>query len=251
MKNFSLTNEVAVITGGGTGLGLAMARAFVEAGARVVLVGRRVEPLKAACEELGEAAHCCVHDVTDFAAAPTLLEQVEAKVGPVSILINNAGVHLKKPMAEVTEADIHYQMEVHVFGAHALSRAAFARMQPRGKGSIVFIASMASLFGVPLVGAYAAAKSALLGLVRTMAVEWSPSGVRVNAIAPGWIETDITRGAVLNDPARLQRIVQRTPMGRMGQPDDVAGAAVFLCSPAAKFITGVVLPVDGGVSIGF
>ena len=251
MNNFSLTNEVAVITGGGTGLGLGMARAFVEAGARVVLVGRRVEPLQAACSELGAAATFRAHDVADFAAAPALLADVESQVGPVTILVNNAGVHLKKPVAEVTENEIGYQMDIHVLGAHALSRAAYALMKPRGKGSIVFIASMASLFGVPLVGAYAAAKTAMLGLMRTMAVEWAPHGVRVNAIAPGWIETDITRGAVLGDPARLQRILQRTPMGRMGQPDDVAGAAVFLCAPAAKFITGVVLPVDGGVSMGF
>jgi len=251
MQSFSLTNEVAVITGGGTGLGLGMARAFVEAGARVVLVGRRVEPLQAACAELGAAATFRAHDVADFAAAPALLADIEARVGPVSILVNNAGVHLKKPMAEVTENEIGYQMDIHVLGAHALSRAAYALMKPRGQGSILFIASMASLFGLPMVGAYAVAKSALLGLVRTMAVEWSAYGVRVNAIAPGWIETDITRGAVLSDPARLQRIIQRTPMGRMGQPDDIAGAAVFLCSPAAKFITGVVLPVDGGVSMGF
>jgi gluconate 5-dehydrogenase len=251
MNNFSLNNEVAVITGGGTGLGLAMAREFVAAGARVVLVGRRVEPLKAACAELGAAATFRPHDVADFAAAPALLADVERTIGPVSILINNAGVHLKKPMAEVTENEIGYQMDIHVLGAHALSRAAYALMKPRGKGSIVFIASMASLFGLPMVGAYAVAKSALLGLMRTMAVEWSAYGVRVNAIAPGWIETDITRSAVLGDPARLQRIIQRTPMGRMGQPDDVAGAAVFLCAPAAKFITGVVLPVDGGVSMGF
>ena len=251
MNNFSLTNEVAVITGGGTGLGLAMAREFVAAGARVVLVGRRVEPLQTACAELGAAATYRSHDVADFAAAPALLADVERTIGPVSILINNAGVHLKKPMADVTENEIGYQMDIHVLGAHALSRAAYALMKPRGKGSIVFIASMASLFGLPLVGAYAVAKSALLGLMRTMAVEWSAYGVRVNAIAPGWIETDITRSAVLGDPARLQRIIQRTPMGRMGQPDDVAGAAVFLCAPAAKFITGVVLPVDGGVSMGF
>jgi gluconate 5-dehydrogenase len=176
---------------------------------------------------------------------------VEYTVGPVSILVNNAGVHLKKPMAATTEDEMRWQLDVHVLGAHALSRAAYAWMQPRGKGNILFIASMASLFGLPMIGAYATAKSAILGLMRTMAVEWSPQGIRVNAIAPGWIETDITRKAVLNDPARLQRILQRTPMGRMGQPDDIAGAAVFLCSPAAQFITGVVLPVDGGVSIGF
>ena len=224
MKDFELAGQVAVIT---------------EA------------PLQAACADLGPAAFARAHDVAAFERAPELIAEIERDVGPVSILVNNAGIHLKKPVAEVTEGEIRAQMDIHVLGAHALSRAAYARMKLRGQGSILFIASMASLFGVPLVGAYAVAKSALLGLMRTMAVEWAPHGVRVNAIAPGWIETDITRGAVLSDPARLERILQRTPLGRMGQPEDLAGAAVFLSSPAARFITGVVLPVAGGVSMGF
>ena len=118
-------------------------------------------------------------------------------------------------------------------------------------GSILFIASMASLFGIPKVVAYSAAKSAYLGMVRAMATELSPHGVRVNAIAPGWIETDMSRAAMKADPEREKKILSRTPMGCFGEPDDVGMAAVYLCSPAAKFITGVVLPVDGGVSIGF
>ncbi len=110
---------------------------------------------------------------------------------------------------------------------------------------------MASLFGIPNVFAYSAAKSAYLGMVRALATEVSPSGVRVNAIAPGWIETDMVRKAMAGDPARKRRILARTPLGRFGEPDDIGAAAVYLCSPAAKFVTGAVLPVDGGVSIGF
>jgi gluconate 5-dehydrogenase len=118
-------------------------------------------------------------------------------------------------------------------------------------GSILFVASMASLFGIPNVFAYSAAKSAYMGMVRALATEVSPTGVRVNAIAPGWIETDMSRRAMDGDPARKRRILARTPLGRFGEPDDVGAAAVYLCSPAAKFVTGAVLPVDGGVSIGF
>jgi NAD(P)-dependent dehydrogenase (short-subunit alcohol dehydrogenase family) len=124
-------------------------------------------------------------------------------------------------------------------------------MLRRRHGSVIFIASMASLFGIPGVFAYSAAKSACLDMVRALATEVSPSGVRVNAIAPGWIETEMSRQAMAGDPARKRRILARTPLGRFGEPDDIGTAAVYLCSPAAKFVTGAVLPVDGGVSIGF
>ena len=124
-------------------------------------------------------------------------------------------------------------------------------MIERRSGSILFITSMAAIFGIPQVVAYTAAKSACTGMVRALATELSPHGVRVNAIAPGWIETDMTRKAMDGDPERRRKILGRTPMGRFGETDDIGQAAVFLCSPAAKFITGVVLPVDGGASIGF
>jgi gluconate 5-dehydrogenase len=124
-------------------------------------------------------------------------------------------------------------------------------MLQRRRGSIVFTASMASLFGIPLVVAYSAAKSAYLGMVRTLATELSPGGVRVNAIAPGWIDSPMLRQALSNDPPRQQKIISRTPMGRFGDADDIGWAAVYLSSPAAKFVTGAVLPVDGGASIGF
>ena len=124
-------------------------------------------------------------------------------------------------------------------------------MIARGHGSVIFIASMASLFGIPRVIAYSAAKSAFIGMVRTLATEVSGDGVRVNAIAPGWIDSDMMRKALDSDPARRDKILARTPMGRFGEAEDIGYAAVYLSSPAAKFVTGTVLPVDGGVSIGF
>ncbi len=142
-------------------------------------------------------------------------------------------------------------LNVHVLGAHALSRAVLPGMCRRGKGSLLFIASMASLIGLPLVVAYAAAKSAHLGMVRTLASEYGKHGIRVNAIAPGWIRTPMMEQALAKDTARQEKILSRTPLQRFGEVDEIADAAVFLSSPSARFITGAILPVDGGASIGF
>ncbi len=248
---FRLEGEVALISGGGTGLGLAIARCMVSAGAKVILAARRVAVLKEAAAALGPAAGIVVCDVSRFNAAPRVVCRAEALFGPITILVNNAGNHLKKPALETSEDDFLGVLKTHVLGSHALTRAVLPNMLGRNHGSIIFIASMASLFGVPNVLAYSAAKSAYLGMVRALAIEMSPRGVRVNAIAPGWIETDMVRQAMAGDPVRRQKVLARTPMGRFGETDDIGAAAVYLCSPAAKFVTGAVLPVDGGASIGF
>lgn len=248
---FRLDNELALITGGGTGLGLAMAKCLVGAGARVVLAGRREDTLRQAAAEIGPAAGYVAHDVTQVSEAPRLVDQVQRTHGPITVLINNAGIHLKKPAVETTEEEFLQVLTTHVLGSHALSRAVAPGMIERKAGCILFIASMASLFGIPKVVAYSAAKSAYVGMVRALATELSPSGVRVNAIAPGWIATEMSRKAMEGDPERKEKILSRTPLGRFGEADDVGMAAVYLCSPAARFITGVVLPVDGGASIGF
>jgi NAD(P)-dependent dehydrogenase (short-subunit alcohol dehydrogenase family) len=189
--------------------------------------------------------------VTDTAALPDLVREAEKLAGPISILINNAGVHLKKPAVDTTPEEFLTVLNTHVIGAHALTRAVLPGMIERGNGSVIFIASMAALFGFPLVVAYSAAKSAYVGMVRTLATEVSGKGVRVNAVAPGWIDSVMMRKALDGDPARRDKILGRTPMGRFGDADDIGWAAVYLCSPAAKFVTGTVLPVDGGASIGF
>jgi NAD(P)-dependent dehydrogenase (short-subunit alcohol dehydrogenase family) len=248
---FRLDGQLALITGGGTGLGLAMGRCMAAAGARVILAARREAVLRAAVAEIGSDADYVVHDVDKLNEAPALVERVTHRWGPIGILVNNAGVHLKKPILETTEAEFLQVLTTHVLAAHALGRAVGPGMIERRSGSILFIASMASLMGIPNVVAYSAAKSAYVGMVRAMATEWSPHGVRVNALAPGWIETEMSRKAMAGDPRRRERILNRTPMARFGEPDDVGMAAVFLSSPAARFITGVVLPVDGGASIGF
>jgi gluconate 5-dehydrogenase len=248
---FDLTGQAALITGGGTGLGFGMAKCFVAAGARVVVVGRRKEELDKACRALGSNAFPLRGDVTKLETAPALVEAAEKLAGPISILVNNAGVHLKKPAIETSDAEFANVIQTHVFGAFALTREVSLRMVTRKSGSILFTASMASLMGIPLVVAYAAAKSAYVGMVRTLSTELGASGVRVNAIAPGWIQSDMLEQALGGDPPRKAKILGRTPLGRFGDPEDIGWAAVYLCSPAAKFVTGVVLPVDGGAAEAF
>ena len=250
-KTFSLEGEHALITGGGTGLGLGIAQCFVAAGARVTIVGRRPEPLQAACEQLGANAAFISADITDPARVATLVPEAEQKQGPLTILVNNAGVHLKKFAAQTTDAEFQSVIQTHLFAAFSLSREVSKGMLERGHGSILFTASMTSFIGMPQVVAYSAAKSSYLGVVRALAAEWSGQGVRVNAIAPGWITSAMTDKALAGDPARKAKILGRTPMGRMGVPSDIGWAAVYLCSPAANFVTGTVLPIDGGASIGF
>lgn len=248
---FDVSGQTALITGGGTGLGLGMASCLIASGAKVVLVGRRKAELENACAALGANAFALVGDVTQLDSAPDIVDGAEKLAGPVSILINNAGIHLKKPAAETADAEFAGVLQTHVFGAFALTREAGRRMIERKTGSVLFTASMASLIGIPLVVAYSAAKSAYAGIVRSLAVEWGPHGVRVNAIAPGWIASDMLDKALNADPARRDKIINRTPMSKFGDPSDIGWAAVYLSSPAAKFVTGVMLPVDGGASIGF
>ena len=249
---FRLEDETALITGGGSGIGLGIARCMVNAGARVVLVGRREEPLVKACEELGTMASFVAHDITRLNAAGELVAAVEkASNASVSILVNNAGTHLKRFAADTTLEDFQSVLNTHVLAAHALCRAMISGMVARGKGSILFTSSMAAFMGVPQIVAYSAAKSAYFGMVATLSAELSAKGVRVNAIAPGWILSEMTQKALDNDPARKARVLSRIQMGRMGDPEDIGCAAVFLCSSAARYVTGVTLPVDGGAVVGF
>jgi gluconate 5-dehydrogenase len=252
MNLFRLDGEIALITGGGTGLGLGMAHCLANAGAKVVLVGRRETELKQAVADIGSRALYIAHDVTQLDRAGELIVAAEKAAGaPLSILINNAGIHLKKPAVETKPEEFQSVLTTHVCAAHALTTAVLPGMLQRGHGNILFTASMASLMGIPLVVAYSAAKSAYVGMVRTLATEVSGKGVRVNAIAPGWIDSAMMRKALEGDPVRSNKILSRTPMNRFGEAEDIGNAAVFLCSPAAKFITGVMLPVDGGANIGF
>jgi NAD(P)-dependent dehydrogenase (short-subunit alcohol dehydrogenase family) len=250
-KMFRLDGEVALITGGGSGLGLAMAQCMAKVGAKVVMVGRREEPLREACAGIGAAATYEVADITRFDATEGLLQRIVARSGPISILINNAGVHLKKFAVDTTIEGFSEVINTHVLAAHNLTRQVLPGMIAARHGSVLFMASMASLMGMTQVVAYSAAKSAYVGMVRTLSAEVAEHGVRVNAIAPGWIESPMLRKALAGDEKRSNKILARTPMGKFGEPDDIGWAAVYLCSPAAKFVTGTLLAVDGGASPNF
>lgn len=248
---FSLESHIAFISGGGTGLGFAMASAMIEAGAQVVIAGRRREVLDQAVKELGHRAHAVTLDITEPNACEDCVAILAEKLGTVSILVHNAGIHLKKSAQDTSVNEFTSVWQTHVQGAFALSRAFIPSMRQRQRGSILFIASMTSLIGMPQVVAYSAAKSAYLGMVRSLACELAEDGIRVNAIAPGWIESPMLHKALNDDPVRKAKILSRTPLARFGNASDIGRAAVYLSSDAAEFVTGAVLPVDGGASIGF
>lgn len=248
---FSLEGHTALITGGGSGIGLATAHALAACGAKVILGGRREKELNDAVAAIGPLASAQVMDVTDTAAMPALAATLREQHGPISILINNAGINMKKPFVDTAESELLGILQTNVIGAMALTRAIHPQLKESGSGSVVFISSMAALFGIPWVSAYSISKSALTGAVRTLSLEFGVDKIRVNAVAPGWIDTAMSRKAFESDPARKQKILSRTPLNCLGDTADIGWSVAYLCSPAAKFVTGTILPVDGGASIGF
>jgi NAD(P)-dependent dehydrogenase (short-subunit alcohol dehydrogenase family) len=248
---FSLEGKVALITGGGSGIGFYIAQCMIQAGAKVVITGRREVVLQEAVASLGPNSSYFVNDVTDLKSIPALIADIEAKTGDIDILINNAGINMKKHAVEVTDEDFDRIIQTNLHAVFSITRECGKRMIKRKKGSIIMITSMAALYGIDRVVAYTASKSAVGGMVKALTTEFSPYNVRINAIAPGFIETPMMLTAMNGDPARRDKAMDRTPMGTWGKPDDIGWAAVFLASEASKFITGVSLPVDGGNSIGF
>lgn len=248
---FSLEGKLAVITGGGSGIGFYIAQCMAQVGAKVVLTGRRESVLQEAVESLGSKASYFVNDITDLQTIPQLVADIEDASGPIDILVNNAGINMKKHAVEVTDADFDRIIQTNLHAVFSMTRECGKRMIERKQGSIIMITSMAALYGIDRVVAYTASKSAVGGMVKALTTEFSPYNVRINAVAPGFIETPMMLTAMNGDPSRRDKAMDRTPMGTWGKPDDIGWAAVFLASPAAKFITGVSLPVDGGNSIGF
>ncbi|MDR2547242.1 MAG: SDR family oxidoreductase [Lachnospiraceae bacterium] len=250
-KYFSLEGKNAIVTGGSTGLGLAITKCLVGAGARVCVLSLEDETGRKALSEYGDRVVFLPYDITVTDNAEPIVKEVLAQMGTVDILINNAGNHCKKPIEEMTVADFENVLNVHLIGAFALTKAVYSHMMTKGSGSIVFQASMASFLGLTQVSGYAAAKAGYLGLMRTLASEGGPYGIRVNAVAPGWIDTEMYRRATAGDELRQSKILGRIPLQKIGDPLNIGMAHVFLCSDAASYITGVCLPVDGGGLIGF
>jgi len=243
--------KIAVITGGASGIGLAIAKKFVQNNIKCILIGRDIKKLNEACKDLGCLAICLKYDITKLDGLPPLVNSIIQEHNRIDILINNAGIHLKKPLLDVEDEEYQKVILTNQVAMFSLSREVAPFMITEKKGSIINISSMASRYGIPLVIAYTAAKSAVEGMTRAMAVELSPMGIRVNCIAPGFIQTEMSTKALMNDPERTRKVLGRTPMGRLGTVEEVADAALFLATDSSSYITGVVLPVDGGNSIGF
>ena len=244
-------NKVAIVTGGGSGIGLAIAEKFVANNILTIIIGRDEKKLIKAKEALGELCFPITADLSDLTSIPKLVEKILDQFGKIDILVNNAGINLKKEFTEVNDEEFQKILLTNVTAVFALSREVVKHMLEKENGSIINISSMASQYGIPKVIAYTASKSAVEGMTRAMAVELSPKGIRVNCIAPGFIATDMSAKALNSDAERKQKVMSRTPMGFMGDPADIANAALYLANGEANYVTGIVLPVDGGNSIGF
>jgi 2-dehydro-3-deoxy-D-gluconate 5-dehydrogenase len=248
---FELRGKVAIVTGGNGGIGLGIARGLALAGASIAVVGRNADKNAAAVAELrqlgGEAVQVQV-DVTQPPQVQRMVEQTRTELGGVDILIANAGSSIRRRPESYELAEWRQVLEANLTSVFACCQAVYPALKERGGGKIVTIGSMGSLFGMDYSAAYATSKAGVVQLTRSLAMAWAADQIQVNAILPGWIDTDLTRAARLAVAELSDKVLARTPAGRWGTPDDLAGAAVFLCSRASDFVTGVALPVDGGFS---
>lgn len=249
---FDLSGRIALVTGSSRGIGNIVARALAEAGATVVLNGVDPARLAAAADalaaDLGRDVPARAFDVTDPAAIIVAIADIEAEVGPIEILVNNAGVQHREPLLEVALADWDRVLAVDLTSAFLVGREVARRMIGRGHGKIVNIASVQADLARPTIGPYTAAKGGLRNLTRAMAAEWAASGLQINAVAPGYIHTEMTQPLV-DDPEFNTFIVRRTPAGRCGTPGDLAGPVVWLSSAGSDFVNGQVIFVDGGMTV--
>ena len=246
-----LQQSIAIVTGGASGIGLAIAEKFAKNNIFTIVIGRDAIKLEAVQKIIGEKGTTIQYDLTNLKGIPALIQQIHKQYGKIDILVNNAGINQKKEFTEVTDEEFSNIIHTNVNAVFALSREVVKVMEQKGYGSIINISSMAALYGLPKVIVYTASKSAIEGMTKAMAVELSPKGIRINAIAPGFIATDMSAKALNGDLERKQKVLSRTPMEKLGEPSDIADAALFLATAASKYITGTSIRVDGGNAIGF
>jgi 2-dehydro-3-deoxy-D-gluconate 5-dehydrogenase len=249
---FDLTGKVAIVTGGGSGIGLGIANGLADAGARVAIVGRNAAKLQTA---VGQAAGRADAQLIPIAGDVTAEDEVMAVVGEVSrrlgridILFNNAGINIRNQPQAMSLDDWRRVIDVNLTGAFLMSKAVHPSMKQAGGGKIVNTGSMASLFGAAYAAAYAASKGGIVQLTKSLALAWAPDNIQVNAILPGWFETEMTDRARVEVPGLAERVSARIPTGRWAQAADMAGTAIWLASPASDYVTGAAIPVDGGYS---
>jgi 2-dehydro-3-deoxy-D-gluconate 5-dehydrogenase len=252
MKLFDLTGKVAIVTGGNGGIGLGMARGIGACGASIVIAARAAGKAEQALKQLdAEGIHAGFirADVSRKADCEQLVTETETRFGRLDILVNNAGIMMRDLPQDLSEEAWRQVLDTNLTGAFLCSQAAWPAMKRGGGGKIINLGSMASLFGSPMLAAYASSKGGVVQLTRALATAWAKDNIQVNAVLPGFIDSEITRQGRAQIPGLQKRIEQRTPAGRWGEPADLAGIAAFLAAPASNFITGTITPVDGGYSV--
>ena len=252
MSMFGLKGKVAVVTGGNGGIGLGMARGLAEAGADVVVAGRKAGKSKEAAAELaklGVRTGVVEVDVADEASCRAMVAEAAKQMGRIDILVNNAGINIRKPPEAYTSKEWREILSINLDGAFYCSQAVYPEMKKAGGGKIINIGSMMSIFGAPLTTAYAASKGGIVQMTRALATAWAADNIQVNSILPGWIDTELTQRARVDIKGLNENVLSRTPAGRWGTPEDFSGIAVFLAAPASDFVTGTAIPVCGGFSV--
>ncbi len=249
---FDLKGKVAVVTGGNGGIGLGMARGLASAGAQIVVAARNREKSRAAVAEIerrGGAAIAVEVDVSNEASVDTMTKATTDRLGRLDILVNNAGINIRKPAHDLAFDEWRRVLDTNLTSAFLCSRAAYPIMKRAGGGKVINIGSMMSIFGAPFAPAYGASKGGIVQLTKSLATTWARDNIQVNAVLPGWIDTELTQQARREVPGLNDMVLRRTPAGRWGVGEDMAGIAVFLASAASDFITGAAIPVDGGFSV--
>jgi 2-deoxy-D-gluconate 3-dehydrogenase len=249
---FDLKGRVAIVTGGNGGIGLGMARGLAQAGARVVVAARNAAKSRSAVEDLtsrGGEALAVEADVADEHSVARLVATTRERCGRLDVLVNNAGINIRKPVHELALDEWRRVLDTNLTSAFLCSKAAYPAFKEVGGGKIINIGSMMSLFGASFAPAYGSSKGGIVQLTKSMAVAWARDNIQVNAVLPGWIDTDLTQHARREVSGLHDSVLRRTPAGRWGGIDDMAGVAVFLASAASDFVTGIAIPVDGGYSI--
>jgi len=249
MSAFDLKGKAALVTGGNGGIGLGMAKGLAQAGAVVAIAGRDVKKNAEALAALGKGCIAVKGDIADEKQCRALVEGAASQLGRLDILVNNAGMNIRKPPQDLSLEDWKLVMDTNLTSAFVASQAAYPHLKRAARGKIINIGSMMSIFGASFATAYAASKGGIVQYTRACANAWAPDNIQVNAILPGWIDTDLTRGARKQVSGLHERVLGRTPAGRWGEIADFAGIAVFLASSASDFVTGTAIPVDGGFSI--
>jgi 2-deoxy-D-gluconate 3-dehydrogenase len=251
MSQFDLKGRVALVTGGNGGIGLGMARGLAEAGCAIAVAGRNQAKSEAPATELaklGVKTAVVTADVTDEGQCRRMVEETVSRLGRLDILINNAGINIRKPAQELAVAEWRQVIDINLTSAFVASQAAYPHMKQAGQGKIINIGSMLSIFGAGFAPAYGASKGGIVQLTKALASGWAKDNIQVNAVLPGWIDTELTQGARSQIKGLNAMVMMRTPAGRWGKPEDMAGIAVFLASRASDFVTGTAIPVDGGYS---